>query len=162
MSAFRYSYRPGASYPVKAQDAGEHIKELEKAHGKVTAQLVVDDSRPDDSMLHGCFEWDDQVAGENWRREEARRLIGNIVTVEVVQKESEPPREVTIRAFSNVNPSIYTEGVYKTTQVAITRPDEAEIILQNARREMQVYISKYRDLVDIRALYEALTSGKAS
>ena len=33
----------------------------------LTPELVVEDARPEESPLHAHFEWDDQIAGEQFR-----------------------------------------------------------------------------------------------
>lgn len=151
MNAFKW--RQGASYPVKAQDAGEHLAQLEAVHGSVTAQMVLDDSRPDDALLHPCFTWDDFKAAEKCRRQEAKELIGNLVTVHVVEKADEAPKEVRIRAFSNVSNG-KESATYMTTLVAMSDEEKRNTILENARREMQVFIHKWESLVDIKSMLE--------
>lgn len=154
MSAF--VWRTGTSYPVKAQQAGEHLEAMEKAHGHVTAQMVLDDSRPEEAVLHPCFEWDDEVAAEKWRKQEARELIGNLVIVHLIKQEEEGPKEVQVRAFSNVQRQ--NEGaVYRSTITAMHEDESRDRILENARREMEIYARKYKDLVDIVKLAAEVT-----
>ena len=146
MSAFRW--RDGISYPVGAQQAGEHLEKLEAHHGHLSAQIVLDDSKPEEALLHPCFEWDDAKAADKWRKQEARVLIGGLVTVQVAQAPNEDARKVTIRAFSRTTTD-NTAAVYNSTMLAMSEQKARDTILDNARREMEAYVKKYKDLVDI-------------
>lgn len=148
MAAYNFHWRPGISYPVPAQTAGEHLEDLASRDGHLTAETVLDDSRPEDAVLHPCFEWDDATAAEKWRRKEATDLMGNLVTVKVMECEDRDPKEMTIRAFSNL--SGYREpGIFKLTTEAMKNNEDREKIIENARRELQAFIKKYKALVDI-------------
>lgn len=54
------------------------IKALEREHGELRPKDVVAFAKPEDSPLHGFFEWDDDVAAEQYRLGQARQLIGRI------------------------------------------------------------------------------------
>lgn len=151
MAAYNFMWRQGISYPVSAQTAGEHLGKLASRDGHLTAQSVLDDSRPEDAVLHPCFEWDDAAAAEKWRRKEATDLMGNLVTIRVVERESEEPKELTVRAFSNV--SGYREpGIFKVTAAAMEDDGDRAKIIENARRELQAFVRKYEALVDLAEL----------
>ncbi len=46
--------------------------------GLLMPEAVVEAARPEDSPLHECFTWDDRIAGEAWRLQEARVLIRTV------------------------------------------------------------------------------------
>ena len=53
----------------------EELKKIASANdGKLYPRAVVDAARPAGSPLHGSFEWDDSVAAESYRIEQARKL----------------------------------------------------------------------------------------
>lgn len=54
--------------------------------GHLTPRAVVDASRPSDALLHHEFEWDDSVAAERHREEQARNIIRSI-KIETVENE---------------------------------------------------------------------------
>lgn len=64
----------------------EALERLER-DGRLTAAGVLDSARDSASPLHRCFEWDDSVAGERYRLDQARRLIRS-VRVEITVEES--------------------------------------------------------------------------
>jgi len=57
----------------------EQVRELQKialkGQGILTPQAFVDAARPEKAVLHGLFEWDDKLAGEQYRLGQARAII---------------------------------------------------------------------------------------
>lgn len=76
-----YSFRAGRSY--KGVDAKTVAVELERIResqpGGLEPQIVIDEARPIDAVLHNCFEWDDTIAAEAHRRRQARLLITAVI-----------------------------------------------------------------------------------
>ena len=56
----------------------EALKNLEDRNGRLTPTQVVNAARDESSPLHSCFEWDDGLAAESWRIEQARELIRSV------------------------------------------------------------------------------------
>jgi len=56
----------------------EQLQSIYDQHGTLTPALVVTEARDDAHPLHSRFEWDDQVAGEKWRQEQAHDLICSV------------------------------------------------------------------------------------
>lgn len=54
----------------------QELEKLMQAHsGTLSPEIVVDAARPDNAPLHNQFEWDDGIAGEKYRIEQARGII---------------------------------------------------------------------------------------
>lgn len=66
-------------------------------HGELTPQLVVDVARDPAHPLHSRFEWNDAVAGEAWRRQQAHELIRKVKIVYREATDTAP--EKSVRAF---------------------------------------------------------------
>lgn len=56
----------------------KRLSYIEEKNGVLEARDVVDDARDFNSPLHDCFEWDDSIAGEKYREEQARVLIKTV------------------------------------------------------------------------------------
>jgi hypothetical protein len=69
------------------QEQQDYIRHLESRGGKLTPEQVLDAARPDESPLHGFFEWDDSAAAEAYRIEQARELIRR-VRIEITYQET--------------------------------------------------------------------------
>jgi hypothetical protein len=90
-------YKPREGSILSNEDAqviGERLTVL-AAEGPVKQQDVVDDARMPGSPLHHYFEWDDEIAAEKYRLEQARYYIRSI---DIVREENKP----AVRAFHNV------------------------------------------------------------
>lgn len=136
--------------PVDAQTAGEHLSELEEQHKSLTPEIVLEDARPSDAVLHSCFEWNDQSAAEKYRLNQARYLICNLV---VVQQTSDTPKSV--RAFVSIAP-LPQKGEYVSVARAIVDPRYREQILQNAISELRAFKKKYADLKELADVFDAI------
>ena len=89
----------GPTGKVKAKDAGNIIKGLEKKHGGATPSAIVAEARPDDSPIHPWFEWDNSKAAEKHRQDQARSMVQQIVVVYESEDDSEP---IECRAFVTI------------------------------------------------------------
>ena len=150
---------------VPAQAAGEHIEELEATHGKVTPKLLLDDSRPEDAVLHPLYEWDDYKAAEKYRLSQSGDIVRNLVIVRPVEMEQEErtipvvtrkdEEVVEVRAFTSVEEN--GERTYKSTSIIVTDEDlwlQAVADIQAMLRSLK---AKYANLQGFQAaLKEAL------
>lgn len=121
----------------------------------VTPKQMVDAARPKRSEIHGYFEWDDSVAGEQWRMQQARKMLGAIVIV----YERPDGSEVKTRAFHHVHVVRVddaddvvddTRG-FVPARVVWSSPELSQAVLADARRQLQAWIARfkeYRDLSD--------------
>lgn len=66
--------------------------------GILTAKAIVNASRPDSALLHVKFEWDNDVAGERYRLQQARQLV-RVVRQGYIDKRGDPQR---IRVFHSL------------------------------------------------------------
>lgn len=152
MAAYEYV---GRSWGVSAQIAGEELENIEHRNGSITPQAVVDAARPEGSVLHNIFEWDNDKAAEQYRLSQAGTFIRCIVKT----TETENKKEITYRAFVNVNPVGDTQnkqGSYINTRSALTNPVSREVILANAKREMQTFRKKYKELNELALVFDAI------
>lgn len=150
-----YKYR-ATRYSIPAQAAGEYLHELSEKENGITAEKVLDASRPDDALLHNVFEWDDSAAAEAYRLNQSRDFIGNIVVVQVENKPIEP-----VRAFVSVSDIAHSEkGIFKPVMQALSHEVDREIVLSNALRELNLFREKYRRLSELKPVFEAIDSLK--
>lgn len=89
--------------------------------GAVVASVLVDKARPEDSPAHPAFEWDNSVAGEEYRLEQARRFIRRVT----VCVDAQPERLAHVLADKG-------EGYYKPLSVIVQTPNEYDLALKSA------------------------------
>ena len=83
-----YAWTPRAHVGVPADVAGRELSRMAKG-GEITARAVLDAARPEESPLHPAFEWDDAVAAELHREEQARLMLRSIRIVRDAEQEPE-------------------------------------------------------------------------
>ncbi|MCM0758068.1 hypothetical protein M7775_05690 [Sporomusa sphaeroides DSM 2875] len=138
--------------PVKAQDAGEHLKKLERQHGAVTPKLIVDDARPKTALLHKCFEWNDGIAAEKYRESQAGFILRNLVTVSVTKTEEQSE----VRAFVNIIKEGDSKFISVTT--AMSDDDMRQQVLNNALSELMAFKKKYGQLEELAEVFTAVSN----
>jgi hypothetical protein len=146
-----YRWADKAVVPIDAQIAGEMIEDLrKKTAGLFKPAVVVDAARPETSPLHPAFDWDDSVAAEKWRQDQARHMIRSLViTVNAGNK------QVATRAFVSVTHE--KSPLYTSISNALSDTDMRAQIVGRALRELQGWqqrYSTYAELSDISAAIE--------
>jgi hypothetical protein len=69
--------------------AQRELERIRAQHGgHLQAEHVVDAARPQNSVLHPHFEWDDSRAGEQYRLIQARQLIKIVIAPQRVSSET--------------------------------------------------------------------------
>jgi hypothetical protein len=117
----QYALRKGSGIGgISPEIVGTTLTEIHARHGGLAAQIVVDESRPEEAPLHPAFEWRDEVAGELYRHHQARRLIKR---VQVIQPdETGQPERVPV--FVHVpSDSKAGTGSYEPISVVVQKPD---------------------------------------
>lgn len=143
-----YKYKTNYFNKVPAQIAGEEINRLYE-QGKSQPKDIVDASRPENAPLHPVFEWNDSTAAELYRQEQARKLIQNIVTVEV----TEDDKPVIVRAFFKIDPE---ESTYEPTVVIMNSEEKRAQLLEIAKRELKQFKIKYATLKELSTVFKAI------
>lgn len=112
--------------------------------GGLTAERVVDLARPADHPLHVRFEWDDSIAAEMYRREQARELIRS---VKIKYAEDAEGRDKEVRAFvSTRDPKSPEVTAYRPTEEVLADPIAQKMLLRDCRREWMAFRRKYDHL----------------
>lgn len=137
--------------PVNAQDAGEYLEILERKNGNITPKLVVDNSRSEKSVLHKCFEWNDNLAAEKYRENQAGFILRNLVTVAVNKQE-----QSEIRAFVSVFKD--DNNCFVSVNTAMSDQTMREQVLQKALAEMISFKKKYSQIKELAVVFEAIDS----
>lgn len=129
--------RPGSRLSKKdAQVIGSTIERL--AHeGRDTPQDIVDEARPEGSLMHRYFEWDDSIAGERYRVAQAGELKRAITIVVLPRTEMENPEP--IRAFY----SVPGEERHHIVPIDSLTDDQAREVIDSMWRDLQAFQKRY-------------------
>lgn len=113
------------------------LREVRERRGLLTPQNVVEEARPEDHPLHSHFEWDDQVAGHEFRIIQARTLIRR-VTVTKVTPDDLP---LKVRTFHSVAGPAGRS--YEPIEEIVEEPITMRILLSQMRRDFAALKRRY-------------------
>lgn len=108
-------------------------------HGAITPAIVVDVARPEDHPLHSRFEWDDSIAAEAHRRQQARLLIASVVR-DVRRPNGQP---ASIREFHSIRGEDDTDAAYEPLDDIVDDPLMTAILMATMRREWLTLKRRY-------------------
>lgn len=118
----------------------DQLQAIYDKHEQLTPAIVVDEARDESHPLHPRFEWDNAIAGEAWRREQAHELIRSVRVVYSPATESSP--ELSVRAFHAIRAE---QGhVYEPTDSITDNPFLTELLLRDMEREWKALYNRYK------------------
>lgn len=149
MAAYEYV---GRRFNVSADIVGAEMERIEKRDGQVTSRSLLEAGRPEDSLLHTLFEWDDGKAAELYRLKQATDVITHIHIV-VDENPKEP-----YRAYVNIQESDgQTEkGRFVNVRAAMENEETRRVVLMAALNEMNRFVSKYSKYKELAGVFEAI------
>lgn len=139
-----YTYKAGAHIKVDANIAGQMCEQLERTVG-LTAKNLLDANRSEDAPLHGEFEWNDSIAAEAYREDQARYIIRSLC-VKPEDKKTEP-----IRAFFTIG-----SPQYESLPVIFSVQEKTDALFEIALRELKAIKAKYNTLEKLRPVFDAI------
>ena len=131
-------------------DAATAYKEIHSLD-VINSQNIVDLARDENNPLHNDFEWDDAIAGEKYRCEQASKMLQLLIVID--EKITKKP-DVEIRAFV----SVPEPRAYEPIKVVIQNKDKRDYMLEQAKKELQAFQRKYAILTELEPVFEAIES----
>ena len=142
-----YQWKTKGIYKTDANVAGAVFEELENTVG-LTAENIVNASREELAPLHNEFEWDNDVAAEEWRKRQAQNMIGNL---SIIIAETEYIHTEPVRAFFSTK-----LHHYENIRVIMTDATKKNDLLQKAIRELQSFKKKYATLSELSNIFASI------
>jgi hypothetical protein len=129
----------------------EELKVIAKKHNNILkAADVVKYAENELSALHKCFEWNDGVAAEKYRLEQAE----NIIRVQYVKVDVE---EKTYSVREWISPSNERgEGTYHNICKVLKSKSLKETMLEDAYNELKTFRNKYKALTELTSVHNAI------
>jgi len=128
-------------FPAKANDVGKYFETLHKEYGVISPEIIVEKARDKDNILHDYFEWDDTKAAQKYRLEQAKEIIRCLV----IQNDGGEK----IRAVVSVSISYNEKRSYQPLKLVLNNDYSKTMLLEQARRDAQIFIAKYRTLTEL-------------
>lgn len=120
-----------------------------KNNGILRPADVVNEARNPENILHRAFEWDDTVAAEAYRLEQAKELIR--VQVVVIGDNPEP-----VRAFVNLGCYRGTDdGGYRLTARVLNDSELLAELMKDAAMELVTFERKYSRITELSGVFKA-------
>ena len=148
MSAYIYEYRCKGLQKAPAQVAGEIMEQLEQSEAGLSPASLLDASRDENAPLHNEFEWRDDVAAEQYRLTQAGGIIRNVYRISVETQEQSP-----VRAFVSTGER---KQAYASIATALTNEQWRKNLLESAKRDMESFSAKYRNLDELSEVLNAM------
>lgn len=140
------AWKPGFEglHEADAQLVAEEIASIGES---ATPAQIVDMARDNGTELHKCFEWDDAIAAEKHRLDQARQVVRHLVIRETV-KENKPPIRFFFRPEGGAG--------YQPTQVIVRNQDSYQALLKSAMRDLDALRIKYHSLTELEQVFDAI------
>lgn len=133
-----------------------HLQAIRDERGELTPALVVETARDPEHPLHSRFEWDDSVAAEKWRLEQASQLL------RVVKLPADPGRPDDLRAFVAVKGKDSHRADYVPTEEALADEFVRKLVLRDMEREWRLLKRRYEHMREFADLILSDLQEKAS
>lgn len=147
-----YQWKPAARLRGDAQVIGEYLAQLREEKGKLTAPLVVDAAKDEQSPLHQYFDWNDDAAAQHYREYQAYHLLRSIT----IKIEHTPQEKREVRAFVVVHVDAVTkEQSYEPVLHVMTNEELRTQVLQRAWQELLAWRDRYHDYKELAAVFAA-------
>lgn len=135
-----YEWRSPVYSNFDANKVGSELQRIEKKHGGVRPDAVIEVARKKGSPLHKMFEWDDSVAAHKYRQSQASAIIRNCRAVVVG-----PSGPQQIRGF------VLVPGEEKTgyvTASTIVEEDRVQRLMEAAIKGLESWMNRYEEFQD--------------
>jgi hypothetical protein len=137
-------------------DLASELEAIRTKHGKLTPTLVLDEARDPSHPLHDRFEWDDEVAGEAWRLEQARVLIVKVR----YRFEDEKGKKQNVRRFYALRASDADEYDYEDIESIMADAFRRKLLLNEMQRRIDELVRQYGQLQEFWALVRKIARRK--
>ena len=151
-------WAPGYGAKIKAEDAHSELERIRAEHdGELTADIVVAEAKPEESVLHEqIYDRGQRAAATEYYKTNARKLIHSVV----VTYEYGPEEGVRVYSVVRETPSKIAKGrtmkVYGSTEEALQDPGQRNYVLANALRDAASWRKKYAALSELAKIFTVI------
>lgn len=129
-------------YKCNAQEAYDEIT----SYGEVTPENVLEVAKNKNSVIHNCFEWNDEIAGRKYRLLQAGEMIRSFV----FEREDKEQPEVRVLQIST------ERKVYKPVKFFVENKAEHESLLARAVKELKAIRQRYESIAELEEVFRAI------
>lgn len=144
-----YQWKSASRIRADVNASAEVMNQLAERNA-LTAENLVEVSRPIDAPLHNEFEWDNNKAADEYRKAQARNIINALV---IVPDEQIPAKE-PVRAYFKIE----QERTYTQLTTIMSNPTRKELLLKTALSELSAFQRKYATLEELTDVMQSIES----
>ena len=148
-----YTWAVGSYF--QKYDANEVKKELDiiEKNDELTAEKVVNYARNKDTYINQMLEWNDSIAGEKYRQQQASSIIGGIRVkfIKDDNDEKDEKEEIEARVFVTTETE-KRKSKFKNIFSLTEELDQYALELKSAYKELNSIKRKYKGIVEIQEL----------
>ena len=135
-------------FDANADKVGKELEIIESTDELTNFNVLQYAKMHKSSELNKCFDWDNTVAGEKWRMQQANNILASISVVVI---EHEEP----VKAFVSIK-TPEEKRVFKSIVKVLNNEEEYNQLLNKAEKEFISYKDKYNKLVKMKDLKEII------
>ena len=117
-------------------DAQKVADEIDALGEEVTPEQLVEAAKDKKSELHKCFDWDNKVAAEKWRKHQARQIMCFLV---IRKDDGDGADDAPVVRYMFKTDT----GGYKPSRLVFKQDDEYRKLLQRVDGELRAIKQKY-------------------
>ena len=147
----KHYYRAGYRPALDPQVVGDELQRIEEKYNGEDPHHIVKEAESKTSPIHNAFEWDNTVAGHNWRLQQARLLIRA-----VVHDREDPKTGKMLRAVpSYVNVKTEEGSRYVSIAKVLSNDELRNQVYDRAKAELKQWMIRYQDYKQFLGVFKA-------
>lgn len=145
-----YEWKSASRIRANPEAAAEQFAALNQSVG-LTPQTLLEANRPADAPLHNEYEWDDTAAAEKYRLQQSGHLIRSLVII----PEADPNEDDVETTIIPIRAYFPIQDAYEPIAAIIQSPDKRDVLLRQAKQELNAYLQKYHNLSELQPVRDA-------
>lgn len=143
------TWRREYEFLYNGADAQKVADEIVSIGDSATPRQIVDKAMDERTELHKCFEWDNDVAADKYRLQQARYITHHLVIEErFADNDNKPPIRFLVQTSQS-------EG-YKPIERVFRQDDEYQKLLARAMAELRAFKQKYSRLSELSEIFDLI------
>ena len=139
---------------LEPQIAGETLDKIKKETGVLNADVVLEKAKDDKNPLHNYFEWNDTIAANEFRLNQANYLIRSI-KVEIIDEKKETSVHIK-RAYTNITE--FSNKGYLQTEEILKDKQLSFLMLKQAQKELLDWKERYKNLLELTEVFDFINT----
>lgn len=129
---------------------------IESRGGNVTSQDVLAHAKKSASPLHDFFEWDDGIAAEAWRLEQARYIMRSVHVVIKINEHEEETRLLWNVRETPDDENDKPERVFVSIERILSETEIRAQVIEEALRQLTSWKARYKQYQEFRIVVRAI------